>query len=134
MAIAVASFAQPAKVPVFVDALADDRVGKRLAYEVREGVRRSSSLSLTDIEDDAMYTLRLVTIDPEDPPRGNSTVYSLVLTMRQREELMTIDAYIDNNVGVCGAQRVGSYAAGMVADLDEVAVRHRAVLRRLRPQ
>ena len=119
----------PVKAAVYVQATAEDAVGRTLVYEVREAVRRSSGLALADRELDARFILRIVTIDPDSSRSpGISTVYSAVYTRRTLHET-PVDMYLTNTVGTCGSSRVESCARRMTATLDEQAVEFRAMLR-----
>lgn len=118
-----------AKASVYVQATAEDAVGKLLVYEVREVVRRSSGLALVDHDSDARLILRVVTFDPnrsESP--GLSTIYSAVYTVHTFHET-PVEMYLTNVVGVCGSSRVESCARKMTATLDEQAVGLRTMLR-----
>lgn len=119
----------PVKAAVYVQATAEDPVGRTLIYEVREAVRRSSGLALADRESDARFILRVVTIDPDSSTSpGISTVYSAVYTMQSLHEA-PVEMYLTSTVGTCGSSRVESCARGMTATLDELVVEFRALLR-----
>lgn len=109
-----------AQVPfkVYVSATADDSVGSRLAYAVREAIRRSAGLRYTNNRDEAAMAISIVTMNPDKNHRGeNRTIYSLVLTV----ELSDIDiaALVSHSVGVCGSARVEECADEIVAEADE---------------
>lgn len=118
-----------AKAPVYIQATAEDTVGKLLVYEVREVIRRSSGLALVDRDSDARFVLRVVTIDPDrSESPGLSTIYSAVYTVHTFHET-PVEMYLTNVVGVCGSSRVESCARKMIATLDEQAVGLRTMLR-----
>lgn len=121
----------PPRAAVYVQSAADDPVGRLLAYEIREAVRRSSGLSLADRETDARFILRLVTLDPDkERSPGISTVYSAVYTMHTLHDT-PVEMYLDSYVGTCGSSRVESCGRRMTATLDEKASEFRALIRNM---
>jgi len=111
-----------AQVKVHVISTADDSVGSRLVFGIREGIRRSSGMELVGLESDALVTIRIVTIDPSanTASAGSQTVYSMVVTAKTMHET-PVDMYLENIVGHCGARRVSECADGLVADTDKWA-------------
>lgn len=130
LAVSCSTHAQQAQSAVYILATADDPVGRQIVYEMRELVRRSAGLRLADLASEARFTVRLVTLDPDEntASSGISTVYSAVYTMRTLHET-PVDMYLDNRVGTCGRNRVESCAKRMVAAIDEQAVQFRALLK-----
>lgn len=122
---------QQARAAVYVQSSAEDPVGRLLAFEVREAVRRSSGLLLADRQADARFILRLVTLDPDrERSPGISTVYSAVYTMWTLHDA-PVEMYLDSSVGTCGSSRVESCGRRMAATLDENASEFRAVIRNM---
>lgn len=113
-----------AQVKIHVVSNTDDTVGGRLAFGIKEGIRRSSGMQLVGLESDALLTVHIVTIDPSanTANAGNQTVYSVVLTARTLHET-PVNMYLENIVGHCGARRVAECADGLVADTDAWAVK-----------
>lgn len=111
-----------AQVKVHVISTADDTVGSRLVFGIREGIRRSSGMELVSLESDALVTIRIVTIDPSanTESAGHQTVYSMVVTAKTMHET-PVDMYLENIVGHCGARRVSECADGLVAATDKWA-------------
>ena len=125
-----AAFSQQTKTSVYLQSTTDDMVGKALAYEIRESIRKSSGLALADQDTDARFILRLVTIDPDKQSSpGMSTVYSAVYTMQTLHET-PIEMYLTSSVGTCGRSRTESCARGLTATLDEESVKFRQLVRR----
>jgi hypothetical protein len=65
-------------MPVYVEANAPDSVGNRLVYAIREGIRRSSAMTLVDREQDGFISLKIVTLNPDESNTSLRTVYSIV--------------------------------------------------------
>ena len=68
---------------VNVVSTANDNVGAKLVYYIKEGLRNSKGVPLGDANN-SLYTMSLVTIDPNrnDPNKnGISTIYSVVWTV-----------------------------------------------------
>ena len=118
---AVPSDAQAKKVAVAVDATAEDQVGGRLVYALREGLRSSQGLTLVPQTRDSRVQVRIVTMDPDPATSpGHQTIYSAVWTVTTPEcgPLW----YWTNLVGTCGTNRIDQCAAGLVANTDKVAI------------
>lgn len=112
---------------VYVSATAEDSVGSRLAFAIKEGIRRSAGLSLADREDDGLIGVRIVTLDP-DEDRGNRTIYSVVWTVKTLHDT-PVTMYLTNSVGICGSNRVAACADNLVADTDARATQVRGWIR-----
>jgi hypothetical protein len=98
------AFAQ--KMPVFLAQTTRDDVGGRLAFAIKEGIRRSASMQLADRQQDARLSVMLVTINP-DQSRGQEwqTVYSVVWTVETFHN-PPVTMYLTNSVGTCGSARL----------------------------
>lgn len=119
-AVAGASGAQD-QVNVCVIAAADDSVGSRLVYALREGVRRSAGLKYVAQRDDSEMTITVLTLGVDGKNDGHRTIYSVVWT---RPFIVRFDEYIDHIVGVCGAERIRECADHLLAITDELASRY----------
>jgi hypothetical protein len=131
--IAFVALAHPVRgesvVPVYVTMSGDDSVGNRLAYAVREGVRKSSSMTLVDSYKDSRFVLSLVTLDPSREKDGYSTVYSAVYTFRTFHD-KPVRMYLNTIVGTCGSSKIDSCANGLIADLDRELSEYRAATKK----
>lgn len=105
------------KASVFFEIEASDNVGSRLAYSIKEGIRRSSGMQLVDQAERSFWGLSLVTLDP-DQQTAQRTVYSLVWTMRLPGGTRS---YVTHKVGICGSTRVAECADQIVAETDRKA-------------
>ena len=117
-----------AQTAVYIQSTAPDTVGRQLVFELREAVRRSAALSLAEREQDARIYARIVTLDPDNTGRGNSTVYSAVITMQTFHET-PVEMYLTNYVGNCGRLSVESCARSLLSGIDEEATNIRAMIR-----
>ena|SRR5690606_5164319 len=117
-----------AQTAVYIQSTAPDVVGRQLVFELREAVRRSAALSLAEREQDARIYARIVTLDPDNSGRGNSTVYSAVITMQTFHET-PVEMYLTNYVGSCGRLSVESCARSLLSGIDEEATNIRAMIR-----
>lgn len=112
--IAVAAFAacsltSPSPVQaqdtIYVNHEGDDRVGKNLAFAIRERLRGSNLVQLSQEKQGAVYTLQVVTLAM--PDSDVSTTYSVALTV---DSGATFAYFMTNYVGYCGADRLTSCA------------------------
>jgi hypothetical protein len=112
------TLADVARIPVEVVATAEDSVGKRLVYFVKEGIRSSSSLDLT-VDGILRIKLLIVTLDQNSSRPGYSTAYSVVVTWVNPQQPFPF--YLTQYVGYCGSNRVQECAQGLVASTAEQA-------------
>jgi len=117
----VGAYAADSGMPVYVAGTADDAVGERLVYAVKETIRKSGGLSLQASTQDAFLAVNMVTLDPDD--NGSRTVYSFVLTSADSDE--SHFDYELSFVGVCGTDRVVQCAERIVASVDSVSERYK---------
>lgn len=119
--IALLALATPAtaQVKVYVESTAEDSVGGRLAYAIRERIRRSSSMEIADREKDGFIGVHIVTLDPDanNANQGTRTIYSLVWTTKTFHQT-PVTMYLGNSVGLCGSRRVDECGDDLVADTD----------------
>jgi hypothetical protein len=94
-----------------------DPVGERIAFKVREGLRRSSSMASVDTYSDSVMQLSIVCIDPDKDKIGSISNYSYAITTTNTEGYY--DFQITHGVGTCGTRRVDECAEGLVADIDK---------------
>ena len=111
-----------AQMRVHVSSTAEDTVGNRLTFAIREGIRRSAAMTLVDREQDAFILVRIVTLDPDrnDTASSTRTIYSVVWTTKTLHDT-PVEMYLTSSVGLCGARRVAQCADGLVADTDREA-------------
>jgi len=113
--------APPKKVSVAVSATAEDQVGGRLVYALREGLRSSHGLTLVPEVQGLRVQIRIVTMDPDhETSAGHHTIYSVVWTVTALE--CGPFWYWTSTVANCGKDRVDECAASLVADTDKVAI------------
>ena len=102
------------KVAICFDHTGNDSVGSRLAYKVKEGIRRSAGLRLTN-KDDAKAIMHLGTIDLVDEHPGSATAFAYTLTFRSADGP---EIYIAGGVGKSGTNLVNESAEELVAFID----------------
>ena len=112
-------FAQPnTRIPVEVDIVSvTDRIGDLLAYEVKEGIRRSSTMRLTyDIEPRIRIILHTMAEYGEDSHLACALAVVWVL---DRPDDMNI--FLGCNLCYCGVDAVEANAKAIVANTDELS-------------
>jgi hypothetical protein len=114
------TLAQTGYVRVFVHASNPDTIGTRLVSGIREQVRASRLMDLVDTEAQSTFQARIVTLNPDQQSTAQvRTIYSLVITRHLIGQDETVDDYLQNFVGVCGADRVRSCVEDLVAQLED---------------
>ncbi len=125
--IAFQSYAQTA---IWVEADAsDDMIGSRLAYSIRETIRKSSGMKLVDRSEDASIYLHFLSINPDKRSNENyRTSYAVTWTV-QTFHTPPVEMYLTSSVGICGSDKVSSCAEGIAATTDEQAQKIRRWIR-----
>lgn len=113
---ATAAFGE--KTAVNVDHTGDDSLGNTLAFQIREGVRKSAAMALEDRWGDAAVFVNLVTVDGDKENRGIYTVYAITIS---RWNVANVDEYMNTLVGTCGRRLISECATDIVASIDTVA-------------
>ena len=107
-----------AQMKVYVGSTAEDSVGGRLVYAMKEKIRRSAGMILVDRDEDARIAVRVVTLDPDTAGgSGRRTIYSAVLTA-QTFHNTPVDMFLTNYVGMCGTARIQECADDLVVVTD----------------
>lgn len=108
-----------AQMSVYLGATADDSVGGRLVYAMKEKIRRSAGMTLVDRDQDGRIAVQIVTLDPDSSSGGGRrTIYSVVWLAKTFHET-PIDMFLTNSVGLCGSNKVQECAEDLVADTDK---------------
>lgn len=121
----------PAKLPVFVNAQTPDPVGQRVAFLLRERLRRSAGFELVPTVERSAMTLSVVSIESQVGNHGLESAYSVVVTATDAAAL-TGASYWTNMVGMCGASKVAECAETVAALLDRSSIALQEHVQRLR--
>lgn len=114
--------AQPvAKLPIFVKAQTPDPVGQRVAFLLRERLRRSAGFDLVPTAERAAMVLNVVSMESQAGNSGVESTYSAVVTVADSGSF-TGASYWTNMVGVCGASKAAECAETVAALLDRCNV------------
>lgn len=95
----------------------EDNVGQRLVFGIREQVRSSASLFLTDSYEESLLQLSLVCLDPDSDAVGNLSRYSYSITAKNPNGVY--DFSLSHGVGTCGSARIPECANSLLASIDQ---------------
>lgn len=98
------------RTPIYLAASAQGDISRQFIYYMREGLRASRGMSLSD-SDETLHQLRIVAMD--DSPNGLS--YSLVWTYSGGKQL---PAFLNHTVGICGADSLRDCVDNVLASTD----------------
>lgn len=113
-AAALAEDAPRNTVAVYVSAqCSNDTVGDRVAYHIREGINRSTTMHAVDRYVDSLLRLSIVCLTPDERGRGNVSKYSYQITLINYEGYY--DFSLSHGVGECGSNRAAQCADNIVA-------------------
>ena len=121
-----AARAQPGqKVQVSVSQAGDDIVGSRLAFAVREEIRRSAAYELTDVSK-SLFNISLVSLDlaVSGETKGVRSSAAMNVTMmnllpfKKSDPQTWYPIHIDAFLLTVGSSRVDEQAKSIVADFD----------------
>jgi hypothetical protein len=113
--------AASAQIPILIEHSGDDRIGKQLAFELRDQIKASATFVETRRPSEAAVAVYLVTLNPDDDSKTNWMIYSYTLVIPNQGGL---DQYITSSVGKCGVGVIDDCAGRMIrntgAHLEEV--------------
>lgn len=115
LTVSVACVAGPIEVEVIHSG--SDDVGKSLAFQIRENVRKSEGMVLVYSKAPSMV-IQLITLESDVDHPGNSTTYSVNYLVNM--EGATYPLFISGSAGYVGLEAVKNVAEGMVANLDGI--------------
>lgn len=107
-----------AQLRVYVIASADDTVGNRLVYAIKERIRRSAAMEYVDRPQDGIIGVEIVTLNPDRAEDSRRTIYSIVWTTKTFHDT-PVTMFLTNSVGICGSSRIQECADDLVADTDK---------------
>jgi len=110
------------EAPVGIEVIdnADDVIGSRLIYHIREIIRKSEGYYLSNSNQNRLI-LNVLATDPfESIPedRGHISVTSVIWTMGYKNNEYC-QCYFSSTIGYCGANRVKEAAEAIVAEADD---------------
>jgi len=115
------------KMPVEVNFSGDDAIGNRLAYQVKENIRRANTMELSD-NNGPKYIIIINSIDIHKENPGISSAYSIIwlqcvirsfIFSGVRKDHSQL-RFSDSLVGFCGGQRVKEVAEIIIAKTDKI--------------
>lgn len=105
---------------VYLQTNADDNIGRQLAYQVREKLNKSSTLSLIDDNKKSSIQVKIVTMSPQNDSNNSiSTIYSEVILIKFENE--SYARYDSSFVGTCGKNVIASCADTIIGNIDNLA-------------
>lgn len=125
------------KIQVSVSHSGEDSVGKQFAYAVREAMRASNGFRLVP-DEDSVFQVLIVTVDPAQSPGSYWTVASVTYTMtnflpyEKGNPQTWYPVYLTSQVMTVGAQRVNEQARAVMAALDNALESYRREARESR--
>lgn len=102
-------------IPVEILDLFEDNVGQRLAYKIREEIRKSNAFRLTTY-DESRLQIRISSIS-YDEEYNAATIYSVIWLICSPE---TFPIYFNSTVGYAGGNRIDEVAERIVANTDKM--------------
>lgn len=102
------------RIGVLINFNGDDAAGKRLAYFLRDEVRKSGTFREVTKSEDSAFTLDFITIDPATS--GSLTSYSYAIQFTNDDGF---NYFIASYAGYCGSDRLKDCAELLVGNLGE---------------
>ncbi|MCX5710858.1 MAG: hypothetical protein NT060_02660 [Candidatus Omnitrophica bacterium] len=103
-----------------------DSIGSRLVYQIKEEIRRSIGLRLTNINEPRIVA-HIRTLDPSKDDSGKISIFSLALThtmddpVKIRGRSFKGEIYISSFMGTCASMFIKEQAERIVANIDKEA-------------
>ena len=111
------------KIPTAVVHSGGDPVGMSVASSLRAELNRSTQYRLVD-NNQALFQIRIVTIDPSAGDEGISTAIAVtylaanVLPVEQKNPQTWLPIYLSDAIHIAGRDQAGAVAQKMVSELD----------------
>jgi hypothetical protein len=101
------------------DATTEDRVGQQLASELRNKLATSPRYGFRTGEEDSMFSLKMVTLDPFDGRQNpqSATVYSCVMLISDPKH-PAMWHYVSQLVGICLGQAMANCVSTIYSEMD----------------
>ncbi len=118
--------AQVDLLAVKIDHSGNDQVGKRLAFAVRERVRKSAGMRLVpqDYFETNYLLVTLVSLDTSPREPGSATAAALTYSL-DGQDMPGLGIHLTTFVQSCGSSRVDTCADGIAANIDDVGAKTR---------
>jgi len=116
--------AQDEKIPAAVVHSGSDPVGMSVADNLRDELNRSGRYRLVD-RDQALFQIRIVTIDPSVGDDGISTAIAVtylaanVLPVEPKNPQTWLPIYLSDAIHIAGRNQTAAVAQQMVSELDQ---------------
>ncbi|HEF4840215.1 TPA: hypothetical protein SAO52_005000 [Burkholderia vietnamiensis] len=107
---------QPVRAAIYLEDRTEDVQGHRLAYAVKEQIRKSASMRLVDTVTESALQVHLASVDPDNTQIR--TVYSVAFSLLNFNVPEMFPYYLDSTTGVCGSHVIDQCANSLVAILD----------------
>jgi hypothetical protein len=115
---------QAPKVPVFVSHSGEDEVGVLYVGRVKDALKRSSSLTLSETADDADVALVLSTMNPDAAKPPVVTTAGWTATILKG----AMKVYLSGGLRLCDRERLDKGAAELVASIEKLLDAHKVEL------
>lgn len=107
------------QVKIYVDHSGEDLVGRRLAFQIKEAINNSSSMTTTYLKSDALLIINLTTMEDYNS-KGYLSIYSVSWLAHNSEGSVFNYVFLSTVIGYTGTERVNECAEGLVADTDKL--------------
>jgi hypothetical protein len=125
---ALAQPSNPGPIPISIQSQCDhDFVGQRIAYGIRERIRRSTSMKLSDVSAGAVLEAQLLCLNSTLENSSVRSIHSLTIVFPNHSK--PYDYLLASSLGSCGSERIDSCAETMVARIDSVLIELSARIR-----
>lgn len=116
------------KLTVYVQQqCANDTVGQRLAFKIRESLNLSTYMTAVDSHDSSVIQINLGCLEPETKNRGSVSHYSYAITLLNLKG--HYDFLLRYGIGTCGSLRIAECAESIIADVDEAVSKLRTKIK-----
>lgn len=107
------------QVKIYVDHSGADLIGRRLAFQIKEVINNSSSMTTTYLKSDATIIINLITMEDFNS-EGYLSIYSVSWLTHNSEGCVFNYVFLSSTIGYTGTERVNECAEGLVADTDKL--------------
>ncbi len=112
------------KIPIELDHYGKDSIGIRIAYELKEAIRRSHSYRLTN-NDEFRFIISMYSAEEFPGTTNNASIYAVTILCYAKIEKMFVKVYLTQFIGACrDDDKVKEVAADIMAITDKIITKH----------
>ncbi len=118
-----AALAQDGKRLIYIDHSGNDAAGKRLAFALKEAIRKSSSYALAETDDDSNGEFKVELVTLEVPAQHSGDISESAVSMMTHQQIGQVEMPVGHDLFFTAIEITDNQAQTALATLDGEIVR-----------